>query len=158
MLNMVMLEISRLISNLISTNLIGLQLRWRCRGSGSLVVSLSDGRVEILRLNEGEFAVVDSGWHAHDYEPWIAAWDYWDTNVVWTGAWEISCNDEDTHTHAHMYIYPRKDQTLLMDGVAHFAFLFSHSLTHYLRASGGDDCKLKTWDTRQAGPTAVNKK
>ena len=28
---------------------------------------------------------VAENWHAHDYEPWIAAWNYWDTNVLFSG-------------------------------------------------------------------------
>lgn len=34
----------------------------------------------------GESALaVTSEWHAHDFEPWIAAFDCWDPNFVWTG-------------------------------------------------------------------------
>ncbi|KAG7450513.1 WD40 repeat-like protein [Guyanagaster necrorhizus] len=53
---------------------------------GSLVVSLSDGSLSLLRPENGTGPLsVESSWHAHDYEPWIAAWNYWDTNVVFSG-------------------------------------------------------------------------
>jgi diphthamide biosynthesis protein 7 len=29
---------------------------------------------------------VAENWHAHDYEPWAAAWNYWDTNVLFSGS------------------------------------------------------------------------
>jgi len=75
---------------------------------GSLVVSLSSGSLCILGANEGGFSAIDT-WHAHDYEPWIAAWDYWDPCVLY---------------------------------------------------SGGDDLKLKGWDTRQgfSQPTFINRR
>jgi hypothetical protein len=53
---------------------------------GSLVVSLSDRTLAILRPDaENALAVTDS-WVAHDFEPWIAAWDYWDVNALYSGA------------------------------------------------------------------------
>lgn len=28
---------------------------------------------------------VTENWHAHDYEPWASAWDYWNTHVLFSG-------------------------------------------------------------------------
>lgn len=53
------------------------------RGAGAIVTSTSDGEVAILRGN-AHLQTVER-WKAHDYESWIAAWDYWDTNSVWSG-------------------------------------------------------------------------
>ncbi|KAJ7103526.1 WD40-repeat-containing domain protein [Mycena belliarum] len=97
------------------SDILCLSLDWSSRrntsGIGSLVVSLSNGSLCILSPREGStsgLSVTDT-WHAHDYEPWIAAWDYWD-----------SC----------------------------------------LLLSGGDDLRLKGWDTRQgfSQPTFTNKR
>jgi hypothetical protein len=56
-----------------------------CSSLGSLIVSLSDGSLSLLRpSSQGELTVSDK-WHAHDHEPWIAAWDYWDTSVLYSG-------------------------------------------------------------------------
>lgn len=33
---------------------------------------------------------VTSSWYAHDFEPWIAAFDCWQPSTVWTGQYE--CN------------------------------------------------------------------
>ena len=56
------------------------------RSLGSLVVSLSNGSLSLLRENDSHELVVQETWHAHDYEPWIAAWNYWDPNIVYSGS------------------------------------------------------------------------
>ena len=55
------------------------------RTLGSLVVSLSNGSLSVLNPNDSHELAITETWHAHDYEPWIAAWNYWDTNVVYSG-------------------------------------------------------------------------
>ena len=52
---------------------------------GSLVASLSNGNVCLLTPSEGSILSLKETWHAHDYEPWIAAWNYWDQNTIFTG-------------------------------------------------------------------------
>ena len=47
-------------------------------------MSSSDGFLSILKPRDDAFAV-EKAWNAHDYEAWIAAWDYWDVNVVYSG-------------------------------------------------------------------------
>ncbi|KAF8216236.1 WD40-repeat-containing domain protein, partial [Mycena galopus ATCC 62051] len=75
---------------------------------GSLIVSLSNGSLCHLSPTESGLSITNS-WHAHDFEPWIAAWDYWDSSIIY---------------------------------------------------SGGDDLRLKGWDTRQgfSQPTFTNKR
>ena len=52
---------------------------------GSIIVSLSNGDLCLLNPSEGSNIGVAETWHAHDYEPWIAAWNYWDPNVIYSG-------------------------------------------------------------------------
>lgn len=47
------------------------------------MTSVSDGTVAVLQ--GGTELDVSQTWKAHDYEPWIAAFDYWDTECIWTG-------------------------------------------------------------------------
>ncbi len=56
------------------------------RGYGNLIVSMSNGSLAFLRPNKDTGLAVTDTWHAHDYEPWIAAWDYWNSSVVYSGA------------------------------------------------------------------------
>jgi diphthamide biosynthesis protein 7 len=60
---------------------------FKCYGSdlGSIVVSLSNGDLCLLSPSEGSNMAVAATWHAHDYEPWIATWNYWDPNVIYSG-------------------------------------------------------------------------
>lgn len=56
-----------------------------CRSFGDLIVSLSDGSLALLRSNNSFGLQVTDTWAAHDFEPWIAAWDYWNQNLVYSG-------------------------------------------------------------------------
>ena len=51
----------------------------------SLVVSLSNGKVALLRPDPVNGLSVEETWHAHDHEPWVAAWEYWDNNLIYSG-------------------------------------------------------------------------
>ncbi|GAA99174.1 uncharacterized protein L969DRAFT_93636 [Mixia osmundae IAM 14324] len=87
-----------------------LSLDWSNRLSESdvkIVCSISDGSIALLD-GAADFCITET-WRAHDFEPWIAAFDYWQPACVWTG---------------------------------------------------GDDCKLKVWDTRSSftEPVMVNKR
>jgi diphthine methyl ester acylhydrolase len=50
-----------------------------------MVTSLSDGNLVLLRPGSHGGLTVTEKWHAHDHEPWIAAWNYWDGNVIFSG-------------------------------------------------------------------------
>jgi len=67
-----------------------LSLDWSNRKAGgadlgSIIVSLSNGDLCLLNPSEGSTMGVSDAWHAHDYEPWIAAWNYWNPNVIYSG-------------------------------------------------------------------------
>ncbi|KAL1740681.1 WD40-repeat-containing domain protein [Schizophyllum fasciatum] len=70
-----------------------LSLDWsnrRLPGSlGSLVVSLSNGSLALLRPSNSELVLSDT-WHAHDYEPWIAAWDSWNSDTIFSGGDDLA--------------------------------------------------------------------
>jgi diphthine methyl ester acylhydrolase len=54
--------------------------------AGSLVVSLSDGTLTLLEPDQTGQLVGTNTWAAHAHEPWCVAWNYWDTNVIYSGA------------------------------------------------------------------------
>ncbi|KAF8078616.1 hypothetical protein FPV67DRAFT_66274 [Lyophyllum atratum] len=78
-----------------SADTLCLSLDWSNRRAGgthlgSLVVSLSNGSLCLLSPSESSSVSLTRSWHAHDYEPWIAAWNYWDTNIIYSGAHHCS--------------------------------------------------------------------
>ena len=54
--------------------------------TGSLVVSLSDGTLTLLEPDQTGQLGITSAWAAHAHEPWCVAWNYYDTNVIYSGA------------------------------------------------------------------------
>ncbi|GJE86117.1 WD-40 repeat-containing protein [Phanerochaete sordida] len=57
---------------------------------GNVVVSLSNGSLALLKPTDNARLSVTETWHAHDHEPWIAAWNYWDTNVIYSGGDDLT--------------------------------------------------------------------
>lgn len=78
-----------------SRNVIALSLDWSTgkrinQGTSDevkLTVSDSQGCISLFKLSavSGDLEKVSS-WKAHEFEAWITAFDYWDTNVVYSGA------------------------------------------------------------------------
>ncbi|RUS18451.1 WD repeat-containing protein 85 [Endogone sp. FLAS-F59071] len=50
-----------------------------------ITTSHSSGALSIISIDNERAQVVEQ-WHAHDFEAWIAAWNYWDTQIVYSGA------------------------------------------------------------------------
>ncbi len=49
------------------------------------IVSASDGKLHLIQLENSGLKLVRS-WKAHEYEGWIAAFDYFNPSVVYSGA------------------------------------------------------------------------
>lgn len=53
-------------------------------------MSQSDGNIVVLSV-DNQFGIRETNkWNAHDFEAWIAAFNYWDTNLVYTGWFSLS--------------------------------------------------------------------
>lgn len=50
----------------------------------NIVVSDSRGSINLFKLAESNLNLINR-WHAHDYEAWIAAFYYWDPNIIFSG-------------------------------------------------------------------------
>ena len=89
-------------------------LRTCNRNDDSLVVSLSNGEIVLIRPGETGYALA-ARWYAHKYEPWVATWDYWDRNIVYSGtpmSVSVSMSHSFIPTHSsvplntdHAYVY-----------------------------------------------------
>lgn len=51
-----------------------------------ITVSDSQGSISLFRLSSGGGDIERIvSWHAHEFEAWITAFDYWNTNIIYTG-------------------------------------------------------------------------
>jgi hypothetical protein len=50
-----------------------------------IVTSHSSGEITLFDVNSTSNVTVVEQWQAHDLEAWIAAFNYWQTDVIYTG-------------------------------------------------------------------------
>ena len=73
-----------------SRDILALSLDWNSRKSIpskgiEIVVSGSNGSISTFKLNEHGIEKAWNGENCHEYESWIAAFDAWNSNVVFSG-------------------------------------------------------------------------
>ncbi|BGP04894.1 hypothetical protein JCM10049v2_000696 [Rhodotorula toruloides] len=124
-----------------------LSLDWSTRRSAtpdpaSIVVSLSDGSVCTLG-GESAFEVTSS-WHAHDFEPWIAAFDCWESSTVWTGGDDLMLKGWDLRQGCDRPTFVNK--RTFEGGVTSIQ---SHQHVENLFAVGSYDSRIRLFDRRK---------
>ncbi|KAI0361613.1 WD-40 repeat-containing protein [Trametes cingulata] len=134
-----------------SSDILCLSLDWSNRrqpterhsGLGNLIVSLSDGSLSLLKPEERSGLAITDSWHAHDYEPWIAAWNYWDTNVVYSGGDDLKMKGWDIRQGgaAPIFVNKRFD--------AGVTTIQSHPYVEHILAVGSYDNTVRIFDTRK---------
>ncbi|KAF5390155.1 hypothetical protein D9757_002925 [Collybiopsis confluens] len=109
---------------------------------GKLVVSLSDGSLALLQPTESALVCADT-WQAHEYEPWIAAWNYWDTNIIYSGGddFKLKAWDIRTGVHEPLSVNRRSFE-------AGVTTIQNHPYIENLLAVGSYDCSVRLFDTR----------
>ncbi|GAA5952882.1 hypothetical protein JCM21900_004253 [Sporobolomyces salmonicolor] len=122
-----------------------LSLDWSTRHAftpdpASIVVSLSSGSITHLT---GESSLAPTlTWHAHDYEPWIAAFDIWNPSSVWTGGDDLKLKGWDLREGCERPTFVNKR---FDGGVTTIA---SHPLIENLFAVGSYDARIRLFDRR----------
>ncbi|XP_076293228.1 diphthine methyltransferase [Lasioglossum baleicum] len=106
----------------------------------SIVVSDSKGSLTLFEINENELICINS-WHAHEFEAWITAFDYWDTNVIYSGGDDSKFRRFDIRIGTN----PTAISKVHEAGVTS---LHSNATREHLLASGSYDESLRLWDTR----------
>ncbi|KAJ8489776.1 hypothetical protein ONZ51_g2749 [Trametes cubensis] len=112
-------------------------------GLGNLIVSLSDGSLSLLQPEDGTGLAVTDSWHAHDYEPWIAAWDYWNTNVVYSGGDDLTMKGWDIRQGGSAPLFTNKRFD------AGVTTIQSHPYLEHILAVGSYDNTVRIFDTRK---------
>ncbi|GAA5947547.1 hypothetical protein JCM10213_005155 [Rhodosporidiobolus nylandii] len=124
-----------------------LSLDWSTRRAAtpdpaSIVVSLSSGEIATLG-GESSFEVT-STWHAHDFEPWIAAFDCWQPSTVWTGGDDLKLKGWDLRQGCDAPTFTNKRS--FEGGVT---TIQSHQLVENLFAVGSYDGRIRLFDRRK---------
>ncbi|QRW19017.1 Helicase associated domain (HA2) [Rhizoctonia solani] len=116
--------------------------------TGALVVSRSDGVVSALRPRESQFEV-DTAWHAHDYEPWVASWNYWSPTLVYSGGDDCKLKGWDTRTSCEAPIFVNKRFE------AGVTCVQTHPFIENLMAVGSYDNTVRIFDSRKMTTSLV---
>nr|XP_045228686.1 diphthine methyltransferase isoform X3 [Macaca fascicularis] len=95
-----------------------------------IISSDSTGQLHLLMVNEtGPKLQKVASWQAHQFEAWIAAFDYWHTEIVYSA---VNCESH---------------EDLISRGLSLDWFFY----LKLIRNKGGDDGLLRGWDTRVPG-------
>ncbi|EMD42052.1 hypothetical protein CERSUDRAFT_102435 [Gelatoporia subvermispora B] len=125
-----------------------LSLDWSNRreptsGLGNMIASLSDGSLALLRPDDQSGLVLADTWAAHGFEPWIATWNYWDTNVVYSGGDDLTMKGWDIREDFSRPIFANKRFD------AGVTTIQSHPFIEHLIAVGSYDNSVRLFDTRR---------
>ncbi|KAG8987658.1 hypothetical protein FRB90_003223 [Tulasnella sp. 427] len=109
----------------------------------SIVTSTSDGCISVLSPDDGEMQVTET-WKAHDFEPWIAAWDYWSGGqVIYTGGDDCKMKGWDLRQGTSTATFVNKN---FEGGVT---TIQSHPYEEHVLAVGSYDSTVRLFDTRK---------
>ncbi|KAL4719674.1 hypothetical protein ACJJTC_002995 [Scirpophaga incertulas] len=127
----------------IGKNLLALSLDWstnKISAVPKLVVSDSGGNVSVLVVGRDRIEKV-STWKSHDFEAWIAAYNYWNTDIFYSGGDDCVFKSYDTRI-------PDVAVTINTSHEAGVTALRCHTDVEHQLLSGSYDEKVRLWDTR----------
>lgn len=86
------LELKLWLEHAIGQEVLALSVDWSTNKTSSeepcLVVSDSAGCVHIVKVVENELKTI-SKWQSHSFEAWIAAFNYWNPNIFYSGLQKV---------------------------------------------------------------------
>lgn len=108
-----------------------------------IIVSHSQGGANLFLLSDKfELLVVDKCW-GHEYEAWIAAFNYWEPSLIMTGGDDCILKGWDVRSGLSSPIFVNKSHN------AGVTSLHSNALFENLLISGSYDESLRVWDMRK---------
>ncbi|XP_006817686.1 diphthine methyltransferase-like [Saccoglossus kowalevskii] len=130
----------------IGENRLALSLDWSTgkysSGNPNIVVSDSAGEVTLCNYTDSGVTSILQ-WSAHQYEAWIAAFDYWQPCVVYSGGDDCKLKCWDTRTACDAAVLVSKRHEM---GVCS---IHSNRCRENILSTGSYDEHILLWDTRQ---------
>eukprot|EP00049_Salpingoeca_infusionum_P002146 m.54380 g.54380 ORF g.54380 m.54380 type:complete len:332 (-) comp11410_c0_seq6:81-1076(-) len=125
---------------------LALSLDWNDgkQSSSPIEVAVSDqrGHVSVLAMSsEGALEVVES-WKAHEHPAWITAFNYFDTNIVYSGGDDCRFRGWDRRTGCSAPTFVSRRHDMGVCSMQH------HRTNDHLLVTGSYDETVKLWDTR----------
>lgn len=126
-----------------SKTTIALSLDWSTGLNESdvkIVISDSEGFITLVSFADGQICE-DCKWKLHDFHAWIVAFNYWNTNVFYSGG-----------DDCQLFIYDRRSDKVGKNDKVHTAGITSMQMNlkkEYSLISGSYDEKVAFWDVRQ---------
>ncbi|XP_008545062.1 diphthine methyltransferase [Microplitis demolitor] len=124
---------------------LALSLDWSTgRGTNGLdvkiTVSDSKGYVSLFYFGQSKLECLSSQ-EAHEFEAWITAFDYWNTDVIYSGGDDCKFKKFDSREGLQVIGTNRSHE-------AGVTSLHSNAMEEFFLASGSYDETLRLWDTR----------
>jgi hypothetical protein len=111
---------------------------------------MSDGVLAVLQPSETDLVHVAQQWNAHEFEPWVVAWNYWDENVVYSGGDDLKFKGWDIRAPSSPTFVDNKS---FSGGVTSIQ---SSPYEEHIIAVGSYDESVRLFDTRLlARPSAL---
>ncbi|KAJ2939180.1 hypothetical protein O0L34_g8492 [Tuta absoluta] len=127
----------------IGQNILALSLDWssnRSKTEPKIVVSDSAGSVNVFKVDNGLEAI--GTWISHGFEAWIAAFDYWNTDVFYSGGDDCAFKSYDLRVPEVATSTNRKSHD------AGVTTIRSHVDVEHQLLTGSYDERVRVWDAR----------
>lgn len=117
---------------------LALSLDWSADGS-SIICSDSNGFLSLVTFTSGGVSLIDR-WAAHKAEAWIAAFNTWDENIIYSGADDCKFRGWDERSKNAIFTNSSHE--------AGVCSIQSNPLSPYIIATGSYDEQIRVWDSR----------
>nr|XP_049699629.1 diphthine methyltransferase isoform X2 [Helicoverpa armigera] len=138
------LKLKLWLKHAIGQDVLALSVDWSTNKTSSeepcLVVSDSAGGVHVLKIVEDGIQVVGK-WESHSFEAWIAAFNYWNPDVFYSGGDDCVFKSYDVRLPDVATAVNRRHE-------AGVTSVRSHVDEEYQLLTGSYDEKVRLWDTR----------